>query len=167
MPDTIDWFADPEKLPVGTNLYISPPAAEAVAPRFLTKLHLRRAIADLFDQEQKKLREEESSGFPSSFNTWEQRYNDALADLFWPIVSAPANCAEDDDGWIKWSGGKWNMGKLPVAPETHIQYMARNGQIHPGCRADECTWRHVGAAYDIVFYRVVETEKQLEERDKA
>ena len=54
-----------------------------------------------------------------------------------------------DDGWIEWHGGE-----CPVAPETWVEYVLRNGSR---CRLSEATlrWTHNNEPEDIIRYRIV------------
>lgn len=80
--------------------------AQPVSQQFPTKLHLSGAISVLFNQEQKKFHDEQASlvGMGDSWTSWEQHYNNALADFFWPMVGAVAQPVADEreafeDAW--------------------------------------------------------------------
>jgi len=67
-----------------------------------------------------------------------------------------------EDGWVLWNGGE-----CPVDPETLVVIMLRSGTVcgdkfpltarhWDDCEStDPSSWLHVGAADDIVAYRVV------------
>lgn len=72
--------------------------AQPVARQFPTKPHLRGAITVLFNQEQKKFHDAQANiaGMGDSWTSWEQHFNEALADFFWPMVGAVAQPVADE-----------------------------------------------------------------------
>ena len=56
----------------------------------------------------------------------------------------------DNDGWIDWKGGE-----CPVASETLVDYVIRNGeQDLSGDRASTIIWNHMRMGADIMAYRI-------------
>lgn len=56
---------------------------------------------------------------------------------------------KDDDGWIEWHGGE-----CPVPDGTPVHYRLRNGLLGLGADPADVDWRHMGAADDVVRYRI-------------
>ena len=86
---------------------------------------------------------------------WRKRATEAQArikeletpDMFW----------HRDYPWIKWSGGQ-----CPVPPEMVVKVKFRNGVFESGLLAGSCYWFHDGGDDDIVEYRPLTEEPDLE-----
>ena len=59
--------------------------------------------------------------------------------------------------WIEWHGGE-----CPVPPETIVEVKFRNGTIEPIHAASEYSWIHIAGGGDIVEYRIVTEQADLE-----
>ena len=62
--------------------------------------------------------------------------------------------------WIKWDGGD-----CPVSPDTRVQAKFRYGGVVDGIAAD-LYWSHVGDNSDIVEYRTVTEQTDLDAAEK-
>ena len=60
------------------------------------------------------------------------------------------------DPWIKWNGGD-----CPVLPDTSVEVKLRCGVIKQAAPAKSYRWRHDGDGVDIVEYRIVIEQADL------
>ncbi|MDR9839409.1 hypothetical protein [Herbaspirillum huttiense] len=95
--------------------------AQPVPQQFPTKLHLRGAISVLFNQEQNKFHDEQASidGMLDSWTSWEQHYNNALADFFWPMVGAVAQPVADEREAFELTVNKVNAPRSSKSSECY------------------------------------------------
>ena len=63
--------------------------------------------------------------------------------------------------WIKWNGGD-----CPVLPDTSVEVKLRCGVIKQAAPAKSYRWRHDGDGVDIVEYRVITEQPDLEAAEK-
>ena len=63
--------------------------------------------------------------------------------------------------WIKWGGGK-----CPVPPSTLAEVKCRSGRVLPPRLAYRYSWKHIGSNGDIVGYRTVTEQPDLEAAEK-
>jgi hypothetical protein len=72
------------------------------------------------------------------------------------ILMSELSVADREAGWIEWKGGN-----CPLAAETNVQIMCRDGDTSVRQPAGWCDWQHGGEgehdAYDIIAYRVVQS----------
>lgn len=59
--------------------------------------------------------------------------------------------------WIKWHGGE-----CPVPPDTKVGLRFRSGETETGYSADDHYWHHTGDDADIVKYRTISWQADLE-----
>ena len=64
--------------------------------------------------------------------------------------------------WIKWHGGEWHGGECPVPPDTVVEVMRRSGAVLGPGRAAGFLWYHDGDSADIVEYRIVSEQPDLD-----
>ena len=65
------------------------------------------------------------------------------------------------DPWIKWNGGDCH-----VLPDTSVEVKLRCGVIKQAAPAKSYRWRHDGDGVDIVEYRVITEQPDLEAAEK-
>ena len=63
--------------------------------------------------------------------------------------------------WIKWHGGD-----CPVPPDTVVTVQVRIGRVLEPDRASAYMWNHVGGAGDIVEYRIITKQPDLDAAEK-
>ena len=63
--------------------------------------------------------------------------------------------------WIKWYGDE-----RPVPPDTMVEVKFRRGDSMSGHSADNYLWHHYGEDHDIVEYRTVTEQPDLEAAEK-
>ena len=63
--------------------------------------------------------------------------------------------------WIYWNGGK-----CPVPPDTLVEAKLRSGVFEQAQRAKYYDWRHTGGDSDIVSYRTITEQPDLEAAEK-
>jgi hypothetical protein len=69
----------------------------------------------------------------------------------WIITVPPEWTIGVDDGWTVWEGGE-----CPVGRDTVIEVVYRSGTVPAHGPASAQRWHHIGAAWDIIAYRVVD-----------
>ena len=63
--------------------------------------------------------------------------------------------------WIKWHGGEW-----PVPPDTLVEVKLRSGRALGPNRASAYMWNHISVLGDIVEYRIITDQPDLEAAEK-
>ena len=61
---------------------------------------------------------------------------------------------------------KWNGGECPVPPDKEVMVKLRGGAVQSGARAAVYRWGHYGNGSDIVEYRIITEQADLEAAEK-